>query len=109
MHHPNILLRVEDDIFEVKNRVGFDQGISDHELYGLACLMEVNLTEEFKTAIKDQVYISCDLRVVCHFVVDYRRIVNDTLVVYLCTIYSSMLQVSIQVIELIEVERITFV
>lgn len=104
-----IFLRICYDIFEVIDRVGSDERLRDHIIQALACLVQINLPEKFKPPLIYNIDLVVDLFIICYLTIDYAGVCEDPIVIDLGLIDLGVNQVSIQIVELVEVERVTLV
>ena len=71
--------------------------------------MQIDLLEQFKSSFVDHVDFIVYLLVVSDFAVDYTCVANDTIVVDLRLVDLRVDQVSVQIVELVEIEGVTLV
>lgn len=109
MHQAEVVIWVIDHILKVVNWIGRNQCLSYHEFYCLACLMQVDLFEKFKARLVDEVDIVMHLDIVGKLALNDLCIVNDASVLELLCVDGRVRQVTIQVVELVKVERVALV
>lgn len=109
MHEAKVRLRTVDHFLKVVDRVRCNKGLSYHELYCLASLMKVDLFEKLEASFVDKVDIVVHLYVVGKLAVNHLGIVNYASVLELLCVDRGVRQVTIQVVKLVQVERVALV
>ena len=71
--------------------------------------MQIDLLEQFKSSLVDHVDFIVDLLVVGDFPVNDACVANNTIVVDLRLVDLRVDQVSVQIVELVEIERVALV
>ena len=71
--------------------------------------MQIDLLEQFKSSLVDHVYFIVYLLVVSDFPVNDACVANDTIVVDLRLVNLRVDQVSVQIVELVEIEGVALV
>ena len=109
VHDTDVSIRLSDYFIEFEVRIGLDESLSNHKLNSLTRLVQIDLPEEFEAAIEYQVDVVIDFPVVRDLVVDDLRVAQDSLVINERFVDIRMHQVSIQIIKLVQVERVALV
>jgi len=104
-----IVLRGLDDVLKAIDWICRNECFRDHIVQSLACLVQIDLFEQFKSSFVDHIDFIVYLLVVCNFPVDYACVADDTVVVDLRLVDLRVDQVSIQIVELVEIEGVTLV
>ena len=104
-----VVLRGLNDLRKVVDWISSDERLGDHVVKSLACFVQIDLFEQFKSSFVDHIDFIVDFLVVGNFAVDYACVAEDAVVVDLRLVDLCVGQVSVQIVELVEIERVTLV
>jgi hypothetical protein len=109
MHVLEVALRLADHLIEVVDGVSFDQCFRHHHVHCLARLVKINLSKEFEASLENYIDVILDLLVVCNFVVYDAGVAENARVLDSAFVNLSVSEVSVQVIQLVQIEGIALV
>ena len=104
-----VVLRGLDDLVKAVDRIGSYERFRDHVVQPLACFVQVDLFEQFKSPLVDHIDLVVDLLVVANLPINDACVADDAVVVDLRLVDLRVDQVSVQIVELVKIEGVTLV
>lgn len=71
--------------------------------------MQIDLAEKFESSRVDHINFVVNFLVISNFALNNRRVINNALIIYLRRINLRVLQISIQVIQFVQIEAVSLI